>query len=121
MAGAWRAAGWLAICLLWPGLGLAGVTQHTAHTHKTHTPPHLERGEPGCVLSKLTLPLVADTGVLAVGTTISGDSEVSSEHTHVTLPHTSVCLSVCLSVFLAIDTERHGETRRDTERLVGGK
>jgi len=29
MAGAWRAAGWLAICLLRPGLGLAGVTQHT--------------------------------------------------------------------------------------------
>ena len=29
MAGAWRAAGWLAICLLRPGLGLAGATQHT--------------------------------------------------------------------------------------------
>ena len=28
MAGAWRAAGWLAICLLRPGLGLAGATQH---------------------------------------------------------------------------------------------
>ena len=29
MAGAWRAAGWLVICLLRPGLGLAGATQHT--------------------------------------------------------------------------------------------
>ena len=29
MAGAWRAAGWLAVCLLRPGLGLAGATQQT--------------------------------------------------------------------------------------------
>ena len=29
MAGAWLAAGWLVICLLRPGLGLAGATQHT--------------------------------------------------------------------------------------------
>ena len=82
MAGAWRAAGWLAICLLRPGLGLAGATQHTLT--KLTPPPHLERGEPGCVLSKLTLPLVAD----------SGDSEVLSGHTQATPPHATDCTAV---------------------------
>ena len=46
MAGAWRAAGWLAICLLRPGLGLAGVTQHT--------------------FTKLTLPLTSNQVNLGV-------------------------------------------------------
>ena len=36
MTGAWRAASWLAICLLRPGLGLAGATQHTL---TKRTPP----------------------------------------------------------------------------------
>ena len=91
LAGGWLAGDLPAAARLGPG---RRHTAHSTHTHKTHTPPHLERGEPGCVLSKLTLPLVADTGVLAVGTTISGDSEVSSEHTHVTLPHIADCTAV---------------------------
>ena len=116
MAGAWRAAGWLAICLLWPGLGLAGVTQHTAHT-----------------LIKLTLPLTSNEVNLGVCSQNShppsslipvfarlGPPSAATvrcrQNTHMSHPPTplSVRLSVCLPVCLSCD--RHGETRRDTER-----
>ena len=83
------AGGWLpspAVARLGAWRAWAGGLQHTQHTlTKLTPPPHLERGEPGCVLSKLTPPLVADT---------SGDSEVSSERTHATLPHTADCTAV---------------------------
>ena len=72
LAGGWLAGDLPAAARLGPG------RRHTAHTHKTHTPPHLERGEPGCVLTKLTPPLDADT---------SGDSEVLL-NTHIS--HTPV-------------------------------
>ena len=61
----WLASDWLRLALAgwgwpWPTgvgpgwLGLA-LAAHTARTHKTHTTPHLNEVEPGCVLSKLTL------------------------------------------------------------------
>ena len=79
MAGAWRAAGWLAICLLRPGLGLAGATQHT--------------------LTKLTLPLTSNevNRVLSKPTppsSLIAATEVLFEHTHITPPHTADCTAV---------------------------
>ena len=63
----WLAGGLPAKARLGPGrrhtAALAGwLAAHTAHIHKTHPPPSPQRGELGCVLSKLTPPLVADSG-----------------------------------------------------------
>ena len=49
LAGGWLAGDLPAEARLGPG------RRHTAHTHKTHTPPHLERGEL-CALKTHTPP-----------------------------------------------------------------
>ena len=89
------------------GQGLAGgwLASHSTHsqnTHKTHTPPHLERGETGCVPTKPTLPLDADT---------SGDSEVSFEHTHKSHSPTPLTALPCLA---AVYVAGRQATQRDS-------
>ena len=88
---AWLAAGWA-----WPWLAGAGpgwlglaLAAHTAHTHKTHTPPHLNEVNLG-VCSQNSRP---PSSLIAA-------REVLFEHTHVTPPHAADCtavLSCCLA------------------------